>query len=277
MSEKIAMSEETAMGEATVNNGPIVERILITNDDGINAPGLAILEAIARKLANEVWIVAPEHDRSGAGQSISIHDPLRVYETGTRRYAVSGTPADCVLYSLAKWFEETPPDLVLSGVNCGANISDSVQYSGTVGAVLSALHMNIPAIALSQAFLSREGIQWDPVRQFGELVIRKLWQSSEIRAWNVNFPACDADDIKLARWCRQSTGSIQRSRLLAGKDARSLPYWWLGFDRDSRHIVEPDADVSVLRGKAIAIQPLRHQDPLPGGSTEFDLAASAVD
>ncbi len=256
---------------------PIAQRILITNDDGINAPGLAILESIARKLAEEVWVVAPEHDRSGAGQSISIHSPLRVYETGDRRYSVSGTPADCVLYSLAQWFRGTPPDLVLSGVNCGANISDSVQYSGTVGAVLSALHMNIPAIALSQAFLSREGVQWSPVKRFGETLVRKLWSPGEVRGWNVNFPACDAGNIHSARWCRQSTGSIPRARLQSGRDARSLPYWWLGFERSSRHIVAPDADVTVLRKKAIAIAPLRHQDPLPGGTNEYDLAASAAD
>ncbi|MCG7200051.1 5'/3'-nucleotidase SurE [Marinobacter pelagius] len=258
-------------------NGPICERILITNDDGINAPGLAILETIARRLAEEVWVVAPEHDRSGAGQSISIHSPLRVYETGTKRYAVSGTPADCVLYSLAEWFGETPPDLVLSGVNCGANISDSVQYSGTVGAVLSALHMNIPAIAMSQAFLTRDGIRWSPVETHGETLIRKLYQPGEARAWNVNFPACEAGEITTARWCRQSTGSIQRPRLLAGRDARSLPYWWLGFERSSRHIVAPDADVTVLRDKAVAVTPLRHEDPLPGGNDTFDLSAEAAD
>ncbi|MBD3639641.1 MAG: 5'/3'-nucleotidase SurE [Marinobacter sp.] len=258
-------------------NGPICERILITNDDGINAPGLAILESIARNLAEEVWVVAPEHDRSGAGQSISIHSPLRVYETGSKRYAVSGTPADCVLYSLAEWFGETPPDLVLSGVNCGANISDSVQYSGTVGAVLSALHMNIPAIALSQAFLTRDGIRWSPVETFGETLIRKLYRPGKALGWNVNFPACEADEIELARWCRQSTGSIQRPRLLAGRDARSLPYWWLGFERSSRHIVAPDADVTVLRDKAVAITPLRHEDPLPGGTDYFDLTADAAE
>ena len=252
---------------------PMVRRILITNDDGINAPGLARLESIARNLAEEVWIVAPEHDRSGAGQSISIHHPLRVYQTGEKRYAVSGTPADCVLYSLAQWFGEAPPDLVLSGVNCGANISDSVQYSGTVGAVLSAHHMNIPAIALSQAFLSREGIDWAPVEQFGEAVIRKLWQPGEALAWNVNFPACEAGDIVSARWCEQSSGSIQQARLQAGQDSRSLPYWWLGFDRSSRHIVAPDSDVAVLRDKAVAITPLRHQGPLPGATKEFDLSA----
>lgn len=255
---------------------PMVQRILITNDDGINAPGLKVLERIARNLAEEVWVVAPEHDRSGAGQSISIHDPLRVYEHGDKRYAVSGTPADCVLYSLAQWFGESPPDLVLSGVNCGANISDSVQYSGTVGAVLSAEHMGIPAIALSQAFLSREGVDWSPVSAFGETIVRRLWQPGQSRAWNVNFPACEAAGISQARWCTQSNGSIQRARLLAGQDARSLPYWWLGFDRSSRHIVAPGEDVSVLRDKAIAITPLRHRESLPGGTDVFDLAATAA-
>lgn len=88
---------------------------------------------IAHALADEVWVVAPEHDRSGAGQSISLHHPLRVYRHSDNRYALSGTPADCVLFALAEWFGETPPDLVLAGVNSGANISDSVQYSGTVG------------------------------------------------------------------------------------------------------------------------------------------------
>lgn len=255
---------------------PIVRRILVTNDDGINAPGLAKLEEIARNLAEEVWVVAPEHDRSGAGQSISIHDPLRVYEIGEKRYATSGTPADCVHYSLAHWFGETPPDLVLSGVNCGANISDSVQYSGTVGAVLSAHHMNIPAIALSQAFLSRDGIQWAPVERFGEAVIRKLWQPGETRAWNVNFPACEAEKIVSARWCRQSSGTMQKARLQAGQDSRGLSYWWLGFDRSSQHIVAPDSDVFVLRENAIAISPLRHEVPLPGDLKEFDLSAMRV-
>lgn len=261
----------------TSDTSPLVQRILITNDDGIHAPGLAILERIARRLAEEVWVVAPEHDRSGAGQSISIHSPLRVYPSGEQRYALSGTPADCVLFSLAEWFGETPPDLVLSGINCGANISDSVQYSGTVGAALSALHMNLPAIALSQAYLNRDGIDWSPVEAHGEAVIRRLFEPGVVRGWNVNFPAAAAGDVREARWCRQSTGSIQRPRLLAGRDARSLPYWWLGFDRSSRHIVIPDADVTVLRDKAVAITPLRHEDPLPGGTDTFDLAASAAD
>lgn len=254
---------------------PMVRRILITNDDGINAPGLAVLEKIARNLAEEVWVVAPEHDRSGAGQSISLHSPLRLYaqEGSDRRFALSGTPADCVLFAMAEWFGETPPDLVLSGVNCGANISDSVQYSGTVGAVLTAEHMGVPAMALSQAFLNRDGIDWSPVAELGERVIRGLWRPEENPrcCWNINFPACAAGDVSELRWARQSSGSIQRTRLLPGQDGRSLPYWWLSFERSSRHIIAPDMDVTVLRDQAIAVTPLRSQVPLPGGQAAFSI------
>lgn len=200
-------------------SGFIANRILVTNDDGIRAPGLAILERIARRLAREVWVVAPEHDCSGASQSISIHTPLRVYHQGEQRYALAGTPADCVLYALAEWLQEQPPDLVLSGVNCGANISDSVQYSGTVGAALTALHMAIPAIALSQAYRNREEVCWEPVEYLGETVVRRLFRAGELRGWNVNFPACAARDIRQARWCRQSSGSIRQPRLIGGRDA----------------------------------------------------------
>ncbi len=252
---------------------PLMQRILITNDDGVAAPGLAVLADIARELAEEVWIVAPEHDRSGAGQSITLSHPLRAYRHGHNHYAISGNPADCVLFALAEWFAEAPPDLVLSGVNTGANISDSVQYSGTVGAVLTAEHMGIPAIALSQAYLTREGLDWSPVATWGERVIRRLWRAPDQGrcCWNVNFPACRSDQVTAVRWARQSTGSIQRTRLLAGQDGRNLPYWWLGFERSSKHIVTPDADVTVLRENAIAVSPLRSEDSLPDGATEYRL------
>ncbi|SFR67629.1 5'-nucleotidase /3'-nucleotidase /exopolyphosphatase [Marinobacter daqiaonensis] len=252
---------------------PMVRRILITNDDGVAAPGLKILVDIARRLAEEVWIVAPEHDRSGAGQSISLHDPLRVYCHAERHYAVSGTPADCVLYALAEWFGETPPDLVLSGINAGGNIGDSVQYSGTVGAVLSAEHLGIPAIALSQAFTNRDAIDWSPVTQLGETAIRALWPTagSGKCCWNVNFPACRAEEVGDMEYALQSTGSIARPRLLPGQDSRGLSYWWLGFDRNSDHPVPDNSDVAVLRRRGVAASPLRGDHGLPGGQTSIAL------
>lgn len=260
------------MSQATVAD-PMVRRILITNDDGVAAPGLKILVGIAHRLAEEVWVVAPEHDRSGAGQSISLHDPLRVYRHGERHFAVSGTPADCVLYALAEWFGETPPDLVLSGINAGGNIGDSVQYSGTVGAVLSAEHLGIPAIALSQAFANREQIDWSPVMELGEAAIRALWPAAGDGkcCWNVNFPACDAGQVDSMEYAGQSAGSIARPRLLPGQDSRGLSYWWLGFDRHTDHDVPDDSDVAVLRRRGVAASPLRGDHQLPGNRTTVPL------
>jgi len=236
----------------------LVRRVLLTNDDGIAAPGLALLERIAAQLAEEVWVVAPEHDQSGTGQGISVHSPLRAYHHGERRFAVSGTPSDCVMFALAEWLRESPPDLVLSGVNSGANIADSVPYSGTLGAVLSADVLGIPAIGLSQAFHDRSRIDWSCAQTHAVTVIRTLWarRHDDGCCWNLNFPACSAELVSHLRMVRQSRGSIARPRLQAGHDGRGLPYWWLGFEHSSAHIVDPEFDVTALREKRIAITPL---------------------
>lgn len=238
---------------------PLLRRVLLTNDDGIAAPGLALLERLAAELAEEVWVVAPEHDQSGTGQGISLHAPLRVFAHGERRYAVSGTPSDCVMFAMAEFLRDGPPDLVLSGINSGANIADSVPYSGTIGAVLSADLLGLPAIGLSQAFLDRAAIDWSPVQRYAGSLIRALWARREADGccWNLNFPACPAAEIGQLRMARQARGSIRAPRLLAGRDARGLPYWWLGFERSSTQIVAPDADVTALRDRCVAITPLR--------------------
>ena len=129
--------------------GARLERILITNDDGIDAPGLEVLEAVARELADEVWVVAPDHDQSGISTAISIHHPLRVTPRGERRFSVSGTPADCVAMALQQLMDQ-PPQLLLSGINKGANLGVETLFSGTVGAAMTGLLMGIPSIALSQ-------------------------------------------------------------------------------------------------------------------------------
>ncbi|MCU5784116.1 stationary-phase survival protein SurE [Alcanivorax balearicus MACL04] len=234
------------------------QRILLTNDDGIDAPGLKVAEAIAAELAEEVWVVAPEHDQSGVGQSISLHSPLRVYHHGERRYAVSGTPADCVLFAMTEWLEETPPDLVLSGVNCGANLSDSVMYSGTVGAVLAAAHLGLPGVALSQAFLDRDAINYAPVSELAVGLIRQLWERhAEHCCWNLNFPDLPLARIKGNRITRQVPGSIRRARLVAGRDGRNLSYHWLTFERDPDSIDHPQSDVVALRDGRVSVMPLR--------------------
>ena len=140
---------------------PCIGRVLLTNDDGIDAPGMAVLEEVARELAREVWVVAPEHDQSGTSHSVSLHAPLRLSRRGERRFGVAGTPGDCVVMAVRHLMVDAPPDLVLSGVNRGANLGVETVFSGTVGAAMTALLLGLPAIALSQAFSQREPVRWE--------------------------------------------------------------------------------------------------------------------
>lgn len=127
----------------------MLDRILITNDDGIEAPGLAVLEWIAGELAREIWVVAPEHDQSGVSHAVSLHHPVRISERGIRRYAITGTPGDCAVMGVSYLLPE-PPQLLLSGVNRGANLGLETVFSGTVGGAMTGMLLGIPSIALSQ-------------------------------------------------------------------------------------------------------------------------------
>lgn len=167
-----------------------IKRVLLTNDDGWRGPGLKILEEIAEQIADEVWIISPDLDQSGVSMSITLHSPLRVHQFDERRFSVSGTPSDCVLLAVGELMP-VPPDLVLSGVNAGANISDSVAYSGTIGGALTATLMGIPSIALSQAYHKGNEIHWETAAHFGAGVVRQLLEKGwpVDCAMNVNFPA----------------------------------------------------------------------------------------
>src|ERR1051326_855093 len=131
-------------------------RILISNDDGIRSPGIQILEKIARELSDDVWVVAPEQEQSGASHSLTTRRPLRLTEVGTRRYWVDGTPTDCVLLAVKRLLRDKPPDLVLSGINGGSNVGEDLTYSGTVAAAMEATLLGIPSMALSQDYRDGE-------------------------------------------------------------------------------------------------------------------------
>src|SRR6202051_4136755 len=136
-------------------------RILVSNDDGIDAPGLKLLERVARELSPDVWTVAPEQEQSGAGHSLTTRRPIRLTEVAPHRYAVDGTPTDCVLLGLKRLLRDRLPTLVLSGVNAGGNIAEDMTYSGTVAATIEAALFGVPAIALSQEYHDRGQIPWD--------------------------------------------------------------------------------------------------------------------
>ena len=183
-------------------------RILITNDDGINAPGLDILTAIATEIAGpggEVWTVAPAFEQSGVAHCISYTHPMMILKLGPRRYAAEGSPADCVLAGLYDVLQGERPDLVLSGVNRGNNAAENVLYSGTVGGAMEAALQGLPAIALSQFMgpLTEDlDTPFEAARDHGTAVVRTLldkgvWDKGDYRLfYNVNFPPIAAGDVK---------------------------------------------------------------------------------
>ncbi len=188
-------------------------RILLTNDDGINAPGLAIAEAIAADVAGpegEVWVVAPDVERSGVSHCISYVQPTRLVELGPRRFMIDGFPADCVLVGLTKLMRDHPPDLIISGVNRGHNVAEDVVYSGTVGGAMEGGLNRVPAVALSQFFHKPphgpEDV-WASARALGVEVVRAVLRMpfDGTVFYNVNFPACEPSAVKGITVCPQGT------------------------------------------------------------------------
>ena len=173
-------------------------RILVTNDDGINAPGLRVLERIARTLSKDVWVVAPETNQSGASHSLTMHRPLRIRKVGRRRFAIDGTPTDCVLLALQTVIKDGPVDLVLSGVNQGANLGEDVTYSGTIAAAMEATLFNVPAIALSQSCRNGQPVQWTTAEHHAPGIISRLFSEKWHKDLliNINFPDSASETVK---------------------------------------------------------------------------------
>lgn len=233
-------------------------RILIANDDGIAAEGLALLEAVARGLSDDVWVVAPEVERSGAGHALTIHDPLRYRVVGPRRYAISGTPTDCVLVAVNHLMADRRPDLVLSGINRGGNLGEDVHYSGTVAAAMEGTLLGIRAVALSQVFDADGGgpTPFEVARHHAAGVIRRICA----RPWarnvlcNVNFPDCDPAAVTGLAVTRQGKRKIG-DQIEERTDPRGRPYLWIGAQR-AEDRQAPGTDLAAVFRGAITITPL---------------------
>jgi 5'-nucleotidase len=236
-------------------------RILITNDDGIYSPGLDVCADIARALTDEVWIVAPETDQSGVSHSLSLNDPLRLREVGERRYAVKGTPTDCVVMGVRHIMEGKTPDLILSGVNRGRNVAEDVSYSGTIAGAIEGTILGIPSFALSLSFSqqSRQNPHWESCTQHGPGLIRKAFEAGVPRNTliNVNFPDCAADDVKGLAVASQGHRGPELLRVDARHDGRGNPYFWIAYDRRERPPASRGTDIAALADRRIAVTPLR--------------------
>ena len=232
-------------------------RILLTNDDGINAPGMAVLEAIAAQLSDDVWVCAPSEENSGAGHSLTLHLPVRLRQHGQRRFSVTGTPTDAVNLVLRKLFADKFPDLVISGVNNGENLADDVTYSGTISAAMEAALAGIPAVAMSQA-LRDAGHGFSAAEGWAAKVLAPLLdlQMAKRTVVNVNFPALAAGDVKGIRVARQGFHDYARGSLIEGVDPRGRPYYWFGL-HDIEHTLDHGTDLEAVNEGYVSVTPLQ--------------------
>jgi 5'-nucleotidase len=235
-------------------------RILVTNDDGIHAPGLEICEKIARTLSDDVWIVAPEIDQSGVSHSLSLNDPLRLRQLDERHFAVRGTPTDCVIMG-ARYLMKDKPELLISGVNRGRNAAEDVLYSGTVAGAMEGAVLGIPSFALSQAysFSTRHEPKWETALHFAPDLIRRVLGTGMPRdvLVNINFPDCAPGEVAGVAVSGQGKRDQELLRIDPRHDGRGNPYYWIAFARGGQPGAASGSDLAALNDRRISVTPLR--------------------
>ena len=252
-------------------------RILCTNDDGIHARGLESLVAIARALSDDVWVVAPHEEQSGAARALTLANPIRVREYDPRRFSVSGTPSDAVMMAVHKLMDRRP-DLVLSGVNNGQNLAEDVTVSGTIAGAFQGMSLGVPSIALSLARFQRDKARWSTPEKHAPDIIRKLietgWPADVVV--NVNFPDRDPDAVAGVAVTRQGHRDDFKLFIEERKDLRGFSYYWYGYEGA---LSNPPAgvDLRAIYDGRISITPLHlaltHEDSLKQLAAAFGAPA----
>ena len=235
-------------------------RILCTNDDGIHAPGLAVLERIARHFTDDVWVIAPEAEQSGASRALSLSAPVRARQDGEKRFAISGTPTDCVLLGVDHIVEGAKPDLVLSGVNKGQNLAEDITLSGTVAGAIQGMQLGVPSIALSQSRGLRDpagDIEWGVAETYGAGIVRELlkhgWPVDVVM--NVNFPDVAPDDVTGVEMTVQGKRDMHMAYADKRTDLRGGTYYWVGF-RNTLSDPAKGTDLHAVYAGKISVTPL---------------------
>lgn len=231
-------------------------RILICNDDGMFADGIKILERIARDITPDVWMVAPEFEQSGRAMGITFNKPLRIKELTPRKFVVEGTPADCVVVAIKHILVDKKPDLVISGINHGNNVGDTVFISGTVGAAQIASFFGIKSVAISQDYNYGGTLKFDLEEHFLPRILKKLIKYEWPRKMtvNVNFPDASMTDVKGITVVPQGPMKIDW-QVIERIDPVGMPYYWVRSNWDS---LNPNLknDVNALADKYITITPI---------------------
>ena len=236
-------------------------RILVSNDDGIDAPGLKALGEIARQLSDDVWTVAPEVNHSGAGHSLSLREPIRMRKLDERTFAVRGTPTDCVIMGVRHVMDKRP-DLILSGVNMGQNLAEDVTYSGTIAAAFEGTLVGVRSIALSQALgiggkPGVRGPDWQTCTQHAPDIVRRLlaleWAPNTLM--NVNFPDCTPEEVQGIQVTRQGRRDQEVLQIDERRDTWGTPYYWLGF-RSRKSSAPEGTDLRAVYDGYVSVTPL---------------------
>ncbi len=233
------------------------KRILISNDDGINAPGIKILEKVARQFSDDVWVVAPESEQSGAGHSLTLTRPLRIRKLEEKRWAVDGTPTDCVMMAVNHIMADNLPTLIISGVNRGGNLAEDVTYSGTVSVAMEGTLCKVPSIAFSQCIRPPARTKWETAERYAPEVLKLLLETgwSENVLMNVNFPAFEPDEIEGIRVTEQGRREMLGNNIEERTDPRGFRYYWFGLGREVG-VPGHETDLKSVREKYISVTPL---------------------
>jgi 5'-nucleotidase len=231
-------------------------RVLLSNDDGINAPGLKALEDAIRPHVRELWVCAPETEQSATSHSLTLRRPLRIRNVSDKRFAVDGTPTDAVLLGVTSIMNDARPDLVLSGVNRGGNLGEDVTYSGTVAAAMEGALLGIPSVALSQVYEDRHKVKWSTAKAWTPKVLKQLFKLGWPKGifMNVNFPDATAARVKGVEVCRQGRRKIGGG-LTPGIDPRGDEYFWIGPQRDEEKFLK-GTDLAAVNNGFVAVTPL---------------------
>lgn len=233
-------------------------RVLLVNDDGIEAPGIKLLEELVRSITDDIWVVAPDEEKSGFSHSISMTIPIRVRKIDDRHFAVKGTPTDCALLAIHELMGERGPTILLSGINRGANLAEDITYSGTAAAAMEGALLGIRSIALSQVFTIGGPVHWDTARRYAVPILDKLmtcdWEPGSFVS--VNFPDAPPDKVtgtRVTSQGRRLPGSFQPARRV---DERDVPYYWIKLAYQTGDL-EPGTDLHAVAENAISITPMQ--------------------
>ena len=236
-------------------------KVLLSNDDGISAPGMQLLESVMKKYCNNVVVIAPDSNRSGASHSLTLANPFTAKKFDDNHYAIGGTPVDSVAFGLRYIFNsDNYPDLVISGINSDSNVSDDILYSGTIGVAREACLFGIPAIAISQQRCPDRTINWEVSEHYTEIILKQILENYKFVQnvfLSINFPAVKLSEVKGIRSTFQGHRTID-DRLVSYVDPRKVEHYWIGIGSyvNGEDINTLDSDIGAIKEGYITITPI---------------------